>query len=73
MDNVAKLHTRRVTEPALAPLAPGRDVLLTLATAWSSSHGTSGTFPAVVAPPAAPRTCEAAARLVTVSAGRASR
>ncbi len=39
MDNAAKRQSKRVNEPAHAPAAPGRDVLLALATAWSTSHG----------------------------------
>jgi hypothetical protein len=38
MDNANKRQSKRVNEPAPAP-APGRDVLLALATAWSTSHG----------------------------------
>ena len=62
MDN-AKRQNKRVNEPAPGPAnglpaAPGRDVLLALATAWSQSHGASreGVLTAVAASPAAPRT-----------------
>jgi hypothetical protein len=58
MDNATKRQSKRVNEPAVAPAAPGRDVLLALATAWSSSHGLprAGALPAVAAPSAPPRT-----------------
>jgi hypothetical protein len=58
MDNAAKRQSKRVIEPAVAPVAPGRDVLLALATAWSSSNGSprAGAISAVATPPAAPRT-----------------
>lgn len=39
MDNAARRQSKRVNEPAHRPAAPGRDVLLALATAWSTSHG----------------------------------
>jgi hypothetical protein len=57
MDN-AKRQTKRVNEPAPAPAAPGRDVLLALATAWSQSHGAprAGALTSVAAPAATPRT-----------------
>lgn len=55
MDNAYKRQSKRVNEPAVAPLAPGRDVLLALATAWSSSHGGPGAaVRAAITPPAAP-------------------
>jgi hypothetical protein len=70
MDNATKRQSKRVNEPAFAPVAPGRDVLLALATAWSSSHGGAhaGTVPAAATPPTAPRTFGVAA-----SARRTSR
>jgi hypothetical protein len=63
MDNAAKRQSKRVNEPAHAPAAPGRDVLLALATAWSTSHGSPrpGGVLAVVTPPAAPLTFGVAA------------
>ena len=63
MDNAARHQSKRVNEPAIAPAAQGRDVLLALATAWSSSHGGAhaGMIPAAVTPPPAPRTFGAAA------------
>jgi hypothetical protein len=70
MDNTPKHPSPRANGPALAPAAPGRDVLLALATAWSTSHGgpRAGMVPAAPAPPAAPRTFGVAA-----SARRTSR
>jgi hypothetical protein len=57
MDNPTKRQSKRVNEAAVAPLAPGRDVLLALATAWSSSNGAHvGTVPAAATPPTAPST-----------------
>jgi hypothetical protein len=58
MDNALKRQSLRANGPAPAPATPGRDVLLALATAWSSSHGgpRAGMVPAAATPPAAPRT-----------------
>lgn len=63
MDNAAKRQSPRANGPALAPAAPGRDVLLALATAWSSSNSgpRAGTIPAAAPPAAAPRTFGVAA------------
>lgn len=64
MDNAAKRQSKRVNEPAHAPAAPGRDVLLALATAWSTSHGSprpGGVLAVVTPPPAAPLTFGVAA------------
>jgi hypothetical protein len=75
MDNPFKRQSNRVNEPALRPAAPGRDVLLALATAWSSSHGYSSAAPAAVTPSAAPRTIGAAGAGCRTAAttGRTSR
>lgn len=61
MDNAVKQQSNRVSGPTLAAAAPGRDVLLALATAWSSSHGgpRAGAVPAPAAP-RSPRTFAAA-------------
>jgi hypothetical protein len=58
MDNATKRQTKRVNDPTLAQAAPGRDVLLALATAWSSSNGfqRAGGLGVAATSPAAPRT-----------------
>jgi hypothetical protein len=72
MDNAVKRQSKRVNEPAAAPLAPGRDVLLALATAWSFSHGGPDTLRAALTPSTPPRTFGAGHRSA-VSAGRTRR
>ena len=58
MDNATKRQSKRVNEPAPAPAPSGRDVLLALATAWSTSHGAprAGMLTPVAAPATPPRT-----------------
>lgn len=73
MDNAVKHQSKRVNEPALRPAAPGRDVLLALATAWSSSHSGSDAVPADVTPSTAPRMFGVAGRRAAATAGRTSR
>jgi len=73
MDNAINRQSKRVNEPALRPAAPGRDVLLVLATAWSSSHSDSDAVPVAVTPSTAPRMFGVAGRRATATAGRTSR
>jgi hypothetical protein len=74
MDNAYKRQSKRVNEPAAAPLAPGRDVLLALATAWSSSHGgPAAAVRAVITPPAAAHAFGATGLFGVASAGRTPR